>query len=31
MELFKCFLVFEMGVIIGVLIMCLFQINKFKD
>lgn len=28
MELVKYIVVFELGVVVGVLIMCLFQINK---
>lgn len=31
MELFKYIVAFELGVVVGVLIMCLFQINKSKD
>lgn len=30
-ELLKYFLIFEIGVSVGVGIMCLFQVNKIED
>lgn len=30
-ELMKYFLVFELGVIVGIVIMCFFRINKSND